>query len=320
MDRLTPSAAPLAPGTTVTVLITTRGRFGPVRRTVAELLDTAPDMVQVVVVDTSGRGADGATGLEELPGVHVVHEPGAGSAAARNAALPLVTGDVVAFVDDDACPADGWLGALLEPFTDPSVSAVTGNVLPADPAALDAQLLDDLGLLGGGPHRVEYDGRWLRDSRGPAHTWRIGGTGNAAIRRDVLDRIGGFSETLDAGGTSGAAGDAEYLYRILRDGGRVVYQPTAVVLSRHLADEEPVGTRLRASAAEHVAYQLEVLTRHGDVRGLPRIAVSLPRTYLRRAWWILRVRDDYPAELLAAEVRGWLGGVPRWIRTRWTTR
>jgi O-antigen biosynthesis protein len=319
MDRLTHPAAPLPAEATISILVTTPGRFERVRRHLAALLATTSRTLQVIVVDTSVQAADAAV-LEGLPGLHVVHEPRRGPAAARNAAIPVLAGDIVVFVDDDVLPADDWLEALLEPFTDPSVSVVTGNVLPADPAELDAQLIDDLGRLGGGPHRVEYDGQWLRNSRGPAHTWRIGGMGNAAIRRDVLHRIGEFSTTLGAGGEAAAAGDAEYLYRVLRDGGRVVYQPTAVALRRPGAEQDPLRVRLRASAARHVAYQLEVLTRYGDVRGLGRIAVALPRTYLRRAWWILQVRDDYPAGLLAAEVQGSLIGIPSWIRARWVTR
>jgi O-antigen biosynthesis protein len=205
---------------------------------------------------------------------------------------------------------EGWLEALLEPFADPSVEAVTGNVLPADPQALEAQLLGDLGQTDHGPHRHAYDGRWLRSSRRPPATWRIGGLGNAAVRRSALQRLGPFRESL------GAEGAAEYVYRILRAGGRVVYQPTAVVLRGSGADQRTVGRQLRVAAAEHVAYHLEILARYGDVRGLFRIALALPRQYLRRGRSMLRSRDSYRLRHLTAEVGGSLGGVLLWLRSR----
>jgi GT2 family glycosyltransferase len=248
--------------------------------------------------------------IEQLPGVEVVRAAGQHRVGARNAALATLTGDVVVFVDGDVAPAEGWLDALLEPFADRSVSAVTGNVLPAEPADLAAQLLEDGGRLGGGPHRRVYDRRWLRRSVKPAATWRIGGLANAAVRRDVLDEIGPFDEAL------GAEADAEYLYRILRADGRIVYQPTAVVLRDHRADGEPLPRRWWRSAAGQVAYHLEILTRHGDPRGLLSLAVAMPRQYARRGWWILRGRDDYPVRLLAAETGGFLAGIPTWLRRR----
>jgi GT2 family glycosyltransferase len=248
--------------------------------------------------------------IERLPGVEVVRAAGQNRVGARNAALTTLTGDVVVFLDGDVTPAEGWLDALLEPFADPSVSAVTGNVLPAEPADLAEQLLEDSGRLGGGPHRRLYDGRWLRRSVKPAATWRIGALANAAVRRDVLHEVGPFDDAL------GAEADAEYLYRILRADGRIVYEPSAVVLRDHRAGGEPLSRRWWRSAAGQVAYHLEILTRHGDARGLLSLAVAMPRQYARRAWWILRGRDDYPVRLLAAETGGFLAGIPTWLRRR----
>ena len=246
---------------------------------------------------------------ERAADVRVLQQPGASTGRARNAALGSLAGDVVVLVGDDVTPAEDWLDALLLPLADPSVHAVTGNILPARPDDLDAQLLDDRGALGGGPHSLRYGPEWLTRSRGPARTWCIGSTDNAAVRRDVLAALGGFDETM------GAAGDADLFYRILRAGGQLHYEATAVALRR------PTGGRslrdaVSDSSAEHVRYHLEVLTRYRDPRGLARLAVGLPRQYLRRASWLLRIRDDYPGDLLAAEVGGYVAGFSRWLRRR----
>src|ERR1700733_5124380 len=45
--------------------------------------------------------------------VRYVHEPAAGVANARNAALAAACGDLIAFLDDDEEATDGWLAALI---------------------------------------------------------------------------------------------------------------------------------------------------------------------------------------------------------------
>jgi hypothetical protein len=48
--------------------------------------------------------------------------------------------------------------------------------------------------------------------------------------------------------------------------------------------------------------------------------IGLPRSYLRRGWRSLRGRDDYPGDLLAAEVCGTAAGIPAWGFSRWPGR
>ncbi|MGY1827727.1 glycosyltransferase [Blastococcus sp. SYSU DS0541] len=308
-----PAGATGAPdATAISILLVTGGGPATVPAGLAALPATSGRVLQVVVVDTTpGGGPPVAT---DSPGVELVHAPGLGRAAAWNAALPHLRGEVVVFLDDDVTPADGWLEALVGPFGDRSVTAVTGNVLPADPGSLEAQLLEDLGRLDGGPHRQVLDRSWVRTGRGPAPTWRIGTLSNAAIRREALHRLGELDPAL------GAEAGTEYLHRVLVAGGRVVYEPTAVVLRDHGSSGSALGTRLRVSAGEHVGYLLDLLVRHHDVRGLARLVLALPREYARRAWWVVRLRDDYPVRLLRAEVGGSLAGIPRWIRARGRTR
>lgn len=66
-----------------------------------------------------------------FPGVSVVPNAQAqGLSGARNTGVRHSTGDVVAFLDDDARAEGGWLRALLRAFEDPSVIGAGGLVAP----------------------------------------------------------------------------------------------------------------------------------------------------------------------------------------------
>ncbi|NAZ83964.1 glycosyltransferase, partial [Kineococcus sp. R8] len=300
----------------VSVLMATRDRPESLRRSLLALLSDPGRDLAVVLVDNSADASATRRAVADLPAVRVVHEPWPGLSPARNAGLPLLTGDVVVLLDDDVVVTPGWLEELLAPFTDPAVGVVTGNVLPANLDRLDPQVFEDYGGLGRGPHRRGYDRAWLDAPRGPARTWEIGATANAAVRRDVLAGLGPFDEALGAGRPAGVGEDTEYFYRVLRAGWRIAYQPTAVVLHHHRDDRAALRRQLRAYAAGHVAYHLQVAARHGDLRGLGRVALRLPPQFARRCAGAVWGGDDYPLDVLGTEVAGTLAGPAAWWRSR----
>lgn len=68
---------------------------------------------------------------EALPGVRVVANTSEqGSSGARNTGVALATGDIMAFLDDDAVAQPGWLAALTAHYADPEVMGVGGRTTP----------------------------------------------------------------------------------------------------------------------------------------------------------------------------------------------
>jgi glycosyltransferase involved in cell wall biosynthesis len=165
-----------------------------------------PGPVQVVVAD-NGSSDGSADVARRHPVVDlVVVEPRRGSYAARNAALAVASGDVLAFTDADCVPSSGWLSAGLAALAD--VDLVAGEVrmaVPSDPpvwAVWDAaHYLNQ--------ERLVVDG--------------FGATANLFVRRRVFDDVGEFDPALLS------SGDLEFGLRATRTGHRLVYSPDAVV-------------------------------------------------------------------------------------------
>lgn len=102
------------------------------------------DRVTVLVVDNDPAGS-AREQVAAADGVHYLHEPRPGIAAARNAALdavldPATRADVLVFVDDDERPVDDWLERLLGTYRDAGGACVVGAVVSEFDVEPDAWL------------------------------------------------------------------------------------------------------------------------------------------------------------------------------------
>jgi glycosyltransferase involved in cell wall biosynthesis len=142
--------------------------------------------------------------LETLTIVHLRSEPGL--SRARNVGLKAVRGDIVAFPDDDCWYPAHLLETTIRLF-DSGVDGLGGRCLDASG--------DDCGL------KLE-----MRD--GPINrfnVWRRGNSSSMFFRREVIEKVGEFDESLGLGsGTPWGAGeDIDYLIRALQNGSNILY-------------------------------------------------------------------------------------------------
>jgi cellulose synthase/poly-beta-1,6-N-acetylglucosamine synthase-like glycosyltransferase len=172
--------------------------------------DYPAELVDVLVVDNGSR-----SGVEELIAryrdVRVVVEPLGGSYTARNTAVRVSTGTVLAFTDADCLPAPHWIS-----------SAVAGLARGAGIVAgrIDVRVRDlDR------PSPIEA---YELVHAFPQETYvRRGGacvTANLVTTRAVFDEVGPFVDDLRSGA------DIEWSQRANRAGHRTVYVPEAVVI------------------------------------------------------------------------------------------
>ncbi|HEX7120000.1 MAG TPA: glycosyltransferase [Longimicrobiales bacterium] len=221
----------------IAVAVPTRDRPEPLARCVDTLLagDVGPG--EVLVVDQSRDDATlRAIEARRCAGapIRYLRIPPRGLSAARNAAAAATERPILAFTDDDCVPARGWVATLDRVFAESTeLAAVTGPVLPLGPARP-------------GLHAVSGRTSAVRaEYRVRALPWRVGTGGNTAVRRAWLERLGGFDERLGAGTPGGAGEDMDLLYRLLRAGGTIRYEPDARVFHERQSTARRLASRPR---------------------------------------------------------------------------
>jgi len=122
-----------------------------------------------------------------FPALRVMANEGVpGLGAGRNTGVRHATGQLVAFIDDDALPGPGWLAALGSAFDDPRVVGAGGHAVPAWEGKRPAWFPEEyLWVVGCSYRGMPVNGR-IRNPIGC----------NMAFRRDVLVEVGGFGPTL----------------------------------------------------------------------------------------------------------------------------
>ncbi len=232
----------------VTVAVCTRDRPDELRRCLEALERLDLPGVELLVVDNA-PGDDATERLVRTrhPRVRYAREPAPGLDHARNRAILESAGEVLAFTDDDVVVDPAWARALATAFaSDPEAQAVMGLVLPLE-LETEAQVLFERYrsfARGFVPMRVRAEpgtrAGWLHGNTG-----RLGTGANMAFRRAVFDRVGPFDPALGGGTAARGGDDLEMLFRLIKAGHAVRYEPQAMVWHRHRRSLEELRAQMR---------------------------------------------------------------------------
>src|SRR5262249_45447240 len=141
----------------------------------------------------------------------VIRTENSGLSAARNTGLEAATGEIVAYIDDDAYPDREWVKRLVMAFQSHDYAGVGGPNVPQPWSSLTAECVAHAP---GGPIHV-----LLSDSEAE----HIPGC-NMAFRRSRLLEIGGFDPQFRVAGD-----DVDVCWRVHQQGWRLGFSPTATV-------------------------------------------------------------------------------------------
>lgn len=247
--------------------------------------------------------------VAEWPEVKYIKEFRQGVSYARNAGIVASTGDIIVTVDDDVVVPPDWLENLLIPFTDNDVMAVTGNVLPLELKTKAQKLFEQYGDggLGRGPKRIEANKEWFEHFRFTGvPTWLLGGTANAAFRKEIFTRpnIGLMKEALGPGMPSGVGEDIYLFYKILQAGYKIIYEPNAYLWHKHRSGLSSLQKQLYNYSKGIVAYHLTTLLDDRDLRALSNLFLGIPLWHLKRLVQSTLGKSQYPIFLILTEIAG----------------
>jgi ABC-type polysaccharide/polyol phosphate export permease/GT2 family glycosyltransferase len=305
------SVLPDASLPTVTVAICTRDRPDELAQALHSLAEQEYPPQEILVVDNGTLGETETVVREILPRARHLRQQRGGLDIARNRALWATTSEVIAFLDDDAQADPGWVRSVVEGFAaTPEAAAVTGLILPLELETPAQELFEANGGFGRGFKRrvLPHDRSRLLGLHAPMVAEVLGaGCGcNMAFRTVVLKDLGGFDEALDAGRPLLGGGDLDMMYRVMRAGHALVYEPRAMVRHRHRRSEAQLAGQL--TGHQRLVSAFLVKTMRTD-RGRARLAAAmflgwrLAKNPLRLARRLVG-RDVLPAGTIARMFAG----------------
>jgi glycosyltransferase involved in cell wall biosynthesis len=227
---------------TISVVVSTYNRADVLSDCITSLLKQTNVRIEIVVV--VGPCTDNTNEIlsQYENEIVVKHCSMRNLSMSRNIGLVHASGDVIAFIDDDAVAFENWASSILGAFQDENVVAAGGFTLNHNGAEYqaastfcnvygDSLQRNSLEKLDGIPEDEAIN--WFPSLLGT----------NCAFRASKLLAIGGFDENFHY-----FLDETDVCRRIARFGGKVVAVPNAIVLHRyapsHLRNKHRVPTSL----------------------------------------------------------------------------
>lgn len=213
-----------------------------------------------------------------------IREPIRGLSRARNTGVRNSTGKYVVFVDDDFLFEKMWLMNILNNFKkNQEVTCCTGRVLPYLHNKYSV-LIESFISFDKGCKRniftskdisirqlikiafnniVKIKSKHIKKRPVP-HSL---GTAYCCVKKEIFNEIGFFDEALGMGTSSRGGEDVDFLYRILKSGHKIVYDPKSIVFHLHRSSFSDLylqyynyGVGLRSFLLKHLKKDMYIFT------------------------------------------------------------
>jgi glycosyltransferase involved in cell wall biosynthesis len=204
----------------VSVILLTRDSAATVQRSIESIFQQTHQPDEVVVVD--GNSKDNTRDIVKKYPVKLITEPGLGFGYARNIGVKNATGDIVFFLDSDCYAEPNWIENALPHFdSNPEIVGVTGQTNLWNTESGVARFLACVGDRVNMPSRKRFI--------------KIAPTMNLALKRNAIDEVDGFDETLIRGEDTALSYKVSKIHKILYEPKMIIWfrgSPTLRVASR----------------------------------------------------------------------------------------
>ena len=262
----------------VSVIVPTRNRANLVARAIQSVLDQTYRHIECIIVD-DGSSDETRQVVEEFTDerlVYLRHETQRHASAARNTGIAYSRGELIAFLDDD----DEWISRKLEKQVELllSLHEKVGMVYCwMDYFDQKGNLIKE--------HHPKFKGYVFHDV---LYVQRLGGCPTLLVRRDVVEKVGGFDETLPRGN------DGDFIRRVCRQY-EVDYVPESLVKVYVGHGKGRISTRLDRKGIIVAIRSLETRLAKfkGELKHYPRELANI----LARTGYFYSLLPDYGGSL-----------------------
>ncbi len=228
-SRLPGSGSGNPPQSTVSVIICayTERRLPYIYDAVRSVLDQTRPADEILLVIDHNPELFNRLKAELADKVRVVHhdEGERGAIPADNLGIDLAGGEIVAFMDDDACADRDWLDRLLRHYHDANVAACGGRLISTWDNGRPGWFAEELDWLVGGTYKGHPE------TRRPVKKLIMC---NMSVRRDVFRTTGLFDTSFGRRKDWGTGTESEFFLRMKQQlpDATVIYDPEAIVYHR----------------------------------------------------------------------------------------
>ncbi|MFB9359742.1 glycosyltransferase [Actinoplanes nipponensis] len=280
------------PAELVSVVVCTRNRADMLAACLERLAAVTYPAVEFLIVDNAPDDASTRRLVESIqrddPRFRYECEPRPGLSCARNKGLSAARGTYLAYTDDDVSVDPYWVHGIVKGFRRrPDVRCVTGLVCTAS-ITNDAESYFDARTSSWSsrcaPQLFDMSPASRRGVLYPYSAGIFGTGASFGFIRESLIELGGFDEALGAGTRTRGGEDLDVFVRVLRSGGAIAYEPSALVWHHHRADLASLARQMYGYGTGLTAFLTKLLTQRSTLPGvlgrLPAGAVKLGRIRL----------------------------------------
>jgi len=259
----------------ISLVVCTRNRADQLHRTLNAIEKlVSDDPWELVIVDNGStdntkhviQNFKVNSRLPIIPGF----EPKPGLSRARNHAISLARGEIIAFTDDDCYPQSDYLLCIINRMSDSTLGFCGGRVLLFDPEDQPMTIQEST-----------QEQHFSQSTNGITPGKILGA--NMSVRRHCLLAHRGFDEQLGAGSRFRSGEDTDLLRRLVQSGIEGMYDPDIVVFHHH-------GRRSEYD-------RIKLVKNYSWGRGASmakQIMLSASRKPLLKQWyWHLRASPSY---------------------------